>query len=162
MSSRYNLSIPFTSFEDQERNLYQFLTTVDDSSVYLSWIRTFGHPHASPELFQCATGVFFVFGVLGAVSLKLLGGKSAPKLVYFVLRKELLKLMKRHADSREEKVNCVRGLQSLFKSGCGAWSELLCWLSLSVYTTSIWPWSLSISFTEITTTRVKFILCSHR
>ena len=28
----------------------------------------------------------------GTVSLKLLGGKSAPKPVYFVLRKELLKL----------------------------------------------------------------------
>ena len=30
--------------------------------------------------------------LLGTVSLKLLGGKSAPKLVYFVLRKELLNL----------------------------------------------------------------------
>ena len=30
-------------------------------------------------------------GGLGAVSLKLLGGKLGPKLIYFVLRKELLK-----------------------------------------------------------------------
>ena len=29
---------------------------------------------------------------LGAISLKLLGGKLAPKLVYFVLRKKLLTL----------------------------------------------------------------------
>ena len=29
--------------------------------------------------------------ILGAISLNILGGKLAPKLVYFVLRKELLK-----------------------------------------------------------------------
>ena len=32
----------------------------------------------------------------GAFSLKLLGGKLAPKLIYFVLRKELLKRVKWH------------------------------------------------------------------
>ena len=31
-------------------------------------------------------------GYLGAVSLKLLGGKLAPKAVYFIMRKELLNL----------------------------------------------------------------------
>ena len=34
----------------------------------------------------------YVFIVQGAISLKLLGGKLAPKLVYIVLGKELLKL----------------------------------------------------------------------
>ena len=33
---------------------------------------------------------------LGAVSLKLLGGTLAPKLVYFVLKKELLNLSEWH------------------------------------------------------------------
>ena len=42
--------------------------------------------------FTMTVGVIEDIQVLGSVLLKLLGGKLAPKLVCFVLRKELLKL----------------------------------------------------------------------
>ena len=38
-------------------------------------------------LFKISAGLRALISNLGAVSLKLIGGKFAPKLVYFVLRK---------------------------------------------------------------------------
>ena len=48
--------------------------------------------HVIKELYTQLSHCFYVYMNLSAVSLKLLGGKLAPKPVYFVLRKELLNL----------------------------------------------------------------------
>ena len=62
---------------------------MSSAPVPSSLINFFKKIHAFVLVVDC---LFSTRDNLGAISLKLLGGQFAPKLVYCVLRKELLKL----------------------------------------------------------------------